>query len=943
MNETISNTAETEDDGRVNTQNVGAKILKATPGVETLISESADAKLDPFWEKHPDLFNEARELGAPLTAKDFKEQGFSFEKNADGEYHVLAPTPAYAEWKSSDDKENTAFRGYARENVGDRKNRSQKEELGSDNPENLKNKPWDDLIKDENVIRFVYDSLYPDGIKGGYKDGIIDKAIFDLRWSFPSENRMLKKIGERMTKEYGDAFARDEISLPVDDAEIVREVVAGQKNTGYYPTDAFRFRRQREEIMRKVASLQLDENLPQLIEKTRNNSADDREQGAYLALARGVFFPKTLAENPVALNAVFEELGIDKDSDRVTAEAIRGYALGKNKNKPGIKFFDLENKIVDLFEHDVDSKNHIFGVRDGVLNIKEHDSWLNSDREWKPVNPEISKKVMERIKVAEDGLIDKLNNNPDFEKTTKKEREKILEDEKHRVLDRLSSANVKHRKFDFGQYLDIKTLDIDGNGAITDFIDGIKSSERLGRFINTDDIRDALSIPDVEVGDMYKSAIREGLLQRLAKGIDTTPDRNKYNSWRLPDYHLTEIFETDEFKDNQERIGIDFEDSEIAEIAFDGFINTLNTTNGELSAQADWYYDNIFANDPGRFLEKVKALREQSGRGTKAKITRFLKHNPRAFQDKIKMEAEERFRKEIIGGKQKERISVLREAKRDDINKILDEYKEEIVDQIRGKNAEKIWTFDGLPTIRGIRMMNGGKEERKETPFDFGLEKGNALLKYGDFVEATFPDCNIHWFTDTFPTAAGNEVFDKGNSYIGFSFEFHGKLCVIAESLNNEAAMYLWRGKIGEDLNDDFRQMFDMARFDAKRSKDPRIVSVGHLDKEHFDDSLDETYQKAFLFFVTGRKSDVLYTAFGGKDGWERRRENVLGAWPLSVEHDYINYPEDLAGYHAWQQRQSEIQTRLRSAAEQGGQDAVKKELEKIAEEDYLAMYEGER
>jgi hypothetical protein len=337
-------------------------------------------------------------------------------------------------------------------------------------------------------------------------------------------------------------------------------------------------------------------------------------------------------------------------------------------------------------------------------------------------------------------------------------------------------------------------------------------------------------------------------------------------------------------------------------------------------------------------LSKIKAFREQTDNiGIKGKITRFSQNNSRAFDDREREEAARRFREELNSEQRVLNASVLKKVKRGDIKKFIDYYKAGIVGQVLAKGPEIIDTFDEKRERKG-RQVETGNDDRKETPIDFGCEKGKALLRYGDYVESHFPDSNVHWFIDQF--TMGTETFGSPHSYMGFSFEYHGKLCVIAESLDDEAAMYLWRGEIGEDLNDDFRQMFDMARFDAKRTDDPRIVSVGHLDKEHFDDSLDEAYQKAFMFFNSGDKREVLYKNYGGAEGWRNHRDAVLGAWPLNVEQDYVNYPEDMEKYHAWQQRQTEVRKRLTEALQRGGRAAMEEELKRIAEEDYRAMYE---
>lgn len=953
MNETLGSVNETENTNYDNSRDIGAKTLNTIPDVKNSTSELPDSRLDPFWDKHPKLLEEAQKLGAPLTVKEFKEGGYGFEIDASGEHHVLAPTQQYSDWLKSDGA--TPFIGVKQESIKDQEIKAQKEKiqtylenrkerLGLNNPEKTKSKPWDDLITDKEAINFIYDTLYPNGIEHADREEIIASVIGNLERSFPAERKILSKINKGMTMAYEDAFLGDNTSLHYNVAEEANKIYdADYFSSTYYGG----WKEQGSKIVGKVAELQLEENMPQILEKTNENLQKNKETAVYLALKNRSFFPRTLKENPDSINAVFENIGIDKDSDLVTIGALVGYGSRRKSIKnlePEAKAFDLENKIADLFENNIESEYHIFRRHGNNLEIfadrygrKPNDYTSQFDENWYSIDPEISKKVVDEIEAAEHSLADELSKDPEFEKTVKTRYEEVLENRKHNIVTEISFANTGDRDFDFNQYLDTKTLNLNADeyfNTVTDYIRDAKKTKSLGNFIDVDNIYDILNISSMEVGDEYENTIKAELLRRLSQGSVT--ERYRYSQG---EYYSTEIFRTEGFKDNQERLGIDFKDPEIMKLAFDGFINTIRMKNGEKSEQADWYYDNIFANDPGGFLEKVKALREQSkDRGTKAKITRFFKNNPQAFEDKIRVELDRRFYEEINSEKRAVKTSVLRNAKRGDINKIVNDYKSKLIDRVREKGADEIATFAGERRTYG-EQEEGSKKRQRETPFDFGLEKGNALIKYGNFIETTFPDCNINWFTDTFPKRGENsEIFDDQDSYLGFSFEYQGKLCVIAESLNNEAAMYLWRGEIGEDLNDDFKQMFDMARFDAKRSDDPRIISVGHLDKDHFDDSLDTTYQKAFMFFNSGNKDEVLYKNYGGQEGWSEHRDEVLGAWPLNVEQDYGNYPKDLDKYHAWQERQSGIKARLNSAMKQGGRDAVKRELEKIAEEDYLAM-----
>ena len=280
---------------------------------------------------------------------------------------------------------------------------------------------------------------------------------------------------------------------------------------------------------------------------------------------------------------------------------------------------------------------------------------------------------------------------------------------------------------------------------------------------------------------------------------------------------------------------------------------------------------------------------------------------------------------------------MLRAASRDDIKRLIEDRQRELLEEYKERGAERISTFTGQKTLRGEQEEREPKE-RKEAPFDFGIEKVRGLQKYANYIELNYPNSNLQRFIDTFPDETekngGKIKLDSTRSYIGFSFEYDGKTCAVAESFGDPAGMYLYCDELGSD----FKKMFDMSKFDAER--DPNIAVVDHLDKDHFDEDLDTSYQKAFIFFKSGDKGDVLYTNYGGQRKWRENQKREFPAWPVDISNEYQPYPDDLTEYQAWHERQDNVQDRLRNAIERGGPEEMDRESRRIANEDYDAAYE---
>ncbi|MBQ1387855.1 hypothetical protein IIY68_03645 [Candidatus Saccharibacteria bacterium] len=303
----------------------------------------------------------------------------------------------------------------------------------------------------------------------------------------------------------------------------------------------------------------------------------------------------------------------------------------------------------------------------------------------------------------------------------------------------------------------------------------------------------------------------------------------------------------------------------------------------------------------------LKGFRESElcGRGTKAKITRFLNDN-----EALTLYTELQKRNDAKNNEHRVvKTSVLRKAEPSDIRKLIRTRQEELIAKIEDSGAEKIHTFDETSSRENLEGADEYRSQRKadydRTPIDFGLEKINAVKKYYDFLDMNVPDSNPQFFVDTFPNEGQTEnnsggkfsyvKLDSTRSYIGFKFEYEGKLCAVAESFGDPAGMYLYCG----ELDSDYKKMFDLSKLEAE--KDPNVAVVDHLDKDNFDDDLDMSYKKAFMFFRTGDKRSVLYQTFGGKTKWESHQDSEFPAWPLGIMNDYKEHAEDIRRYREWQ------------------------------------------
>lgn len=873
-----------------------------------------------FFDKHPGLEDEMRAMGAPMDPAQFKEEGFVFARGAeDGSVHVWATTPEYKEWQKN------GGRGKKPKQYEDLEDRQQVEreieEIGG-------------AIPDKDTLDRMNETL---GLN------LSEQEIVSIGERLPRIISKLVKYEQHVMRELAEGYSNKIYSNILENAlnegntdlsseayildYLLREAIAAIFGQNDSPEKKIA-----EEILKKNNDTLID---GELIKQFKRRNTRAVPQAIEASIRKGKFPVGTIDEpNESARELIKKHFPLPDDlSFRIMRLALRGY-----------------EKIEADDEEKLDAYDHFFGISDNITHkIDDGRVWkigskfrvwgydfptrLDELSEGDDSNLYMRIKMIYERKIAE--LIERYNT-----ETLQEEVDKVPQIEASRLL---RSRELLKEDVNIGQYLSIKSIALDGELG-EEIISQIRDDECEG--ISSSELARAL-FKDRVIDIDYHQILQDVFKRYLAKGCVPLSGQNREI------VYLTEAFQTESFKENQAELGIDFEDPEIFDLAFEGFLNVIRTRNGETSEAADWYYDNIFVNNPEKFLAMVKSFRDNSkDRGTKGKLTRFLDRNPQAFADRARVEAERRLSEEIDAEHHSIKSSILRKATRGDVKKIIEEHKIAFIERMQDRQPEEVITFDGIG-ISDDPILDPEEQKRKEAPYDFGYDKARTLERWADYIKEMFPDCNLEWFVDFFPENEDQRfaetdtsdiplsIWERSNSYFGFSFVYEGKRCVIAESMNLESAMYLWCGEPDED----FKELFDHSKSVTKRIiDDPRIAIVSHLDKEHFEDSLNLAYQKAFLFFRTGDKSIVNYNIFDpnnpkkAREDWREYQQLEFPAWPIGID-GFSQYPQDIERYREWQTKQEGEQERLRKAMEDGGPEAARRESERIARENAERLY----
>ncbi len=656
------------------------------------------------------------------------------------------------------------------------------------------------------------------------------------------------------------------------------------------------------------------------IEFIKSSAVSDR-------IGSGSFMPNAIVNDKEKADRVLLECGVNKDSARTTALAIDGLSHVDEGQKKNISnYFKLEEKINQM----MDSRDFVFrysNYRGGRLYAKTryYNPWgdLKPWAKEKLLDPSITGMALDRLKNASREIIDEINGDPERMAEAKKE---VRANEESSATDDVIKARYP---INFDRLIKIKKIDC-GDKVLDYFVKKHSSSEEFSKVLSEYVDKKARTHIDAEVDVDYKKAIQDGLKTRLAKGV-------------IMDHYEridpTTIFETAAFKENKEKLEIDFADDEIFDLAFGGFINLLKNCNRGFHDETHWYYDNIFANDPDKFSSYVKAFIGRSNDGkTNRKLERFGGKNGNSLYY------------EYIQKKQRENhpeFEGIHDIKYGQIKHVNKQTMEDIVHQREITLLEKYEknkylkissTFDSKTgSVSGLVSQNGNSNGGVDLPpFDFGLEKGKALLRYASFIDENLPNSNVDRFVCTFKRENKDilpphimdqlglpklnpqqkyvdAVLNDPNAYIGFMFTFEGKRCLIAESLSETAGMYI----AIEDPNSGFKclDMFD----DPKSYSDnnPNVAEIDHYNRDNFFDSLDECYQKAFMVLRTGDVNSGTYKWLpntygpmkGNRQSWERLHNQQFPAWPMLFDNG--TQMDDLAGYQEWQEQQMQNQDKL--------------------------------
>ena len=732
--------------------------------------------------------------------------------------------------------------------------------------------------------------------------------------------------GSASSELFSDAFYdRLDVRYPVKNVN-----QAYSRRHGYYGYDP-KYSSSEIDVAERILDTQQRVLFAEKIEEKFSNLSpeekDDCKRGALTALVGGGLLGLKLSERKGQLDELFEKTGLDKNSLSLSTiveghHYLKGHVKDPDRSMEEFaEYFNLGSRI----NENIANPNSGLEWSHGKLSLKmQNGGWIDIDID-------IDSQTQEKIEQSRQGIISdferELESSGILEKGFSKKKKEFNDSVSRRVSDWQPGENlgfledISHLQSSRLDLYKLPEEDYSLERRLKSRLESKMQESELGHlFVGLFYAIDW----DVEVDGA--GALREALTHRLAKGIRAE------KSGEIS--YLTDIFETEEFKANQDDIGLDFESSEVFQAGFEGFINTIASTKGELSAQVDWYCDNIFIHDPEKFLSQLKAYQgsAECSRGLKAKIGRFLNRSDMIAefyrQQQLKQDSEMMMRQVEIENADKQpieptditkedieaiiapEVSILRKADQNDVLSLVRRRQEELVTAIEDMGAEKVRTF---PFVKEFPVEGGEAEystrsNGQRPPIDFGIEKVETEMKYYNFVKENIPDSNPQWFIDSFPgedrivenpeNRFDGVKLDSPRSYIGFSFEYEGKLCVVAESFGDPAAMYLFCGEPGSN----FKRMFDMSKLDARM--DANVATVNHLDKQHIDEDLDASYQRAFMFFRTGDKSSVYYGPIGTRSEWEARQDETFPAWPLGVTGDYGEYGDDIERYRAWQANQ---------------------------------------
>ena len=877
----------------------------------------------PWQERYPDLHKEMIDNHVPMDPKRFKEEGYEFIKHDDGSRHVAYPTPEYTEWLKAD-PENRGPRPLAHhEELAERTERerwSPTKEAAAP----LVSEFVDRLVSEENDEHRELKESLSDINLDRFKEKVVSRVAFLVDKERYILDKMQMLGGERKVWYRKREFSyEDSLSRALESGKTdLSDEACGRYLSEALPDIVIDDRPSNAE---RVAAMMLKESQKGLIgdeEFQKIVTANEECKGRVLrsSICLGTF--PIQSEGADKLLSDYAE----SDSDQITRYAFQGYRkIDDQEKREGYDaFFGISEYLVN------NPESGLIKYEDGSYGLSRA-SELHPFYSTMKLPSELSTKIEHKYDEELGKLVEHFRDDSDLLAAIEQAKEHFPQKTGDLILRKIIDGNIP----DINAYIDTKSVYLEApHGCIKALSD--KREDEWQHFVKSDEIANAI-FKEHPLDVDYESVLRAVAKACLYEGTHHLypGDSRKYI---IPQ---TAFFESESFLENQEKLGIDFSDPEIMEPAFNGFLNVLsadthNWRGGEKTEQLNWYYNNIFANDPDKFFMMEKAMRATSDNiRLKNRFTRFYKTCPEAKEDRERWESEERLRKEINNRQRAINPSDLVKLGRGELRKFLDDYKKELLKRMWGRPKVIIDHPDDGKDNPPERGPSGGGKEReiKEPPFDFTFEKICAFERYEDYINNNYPDSDIEEFRTSFAGKTFNDA------YIAFSFIHpNGKRCVIAEGLADRAAMYLGCFEV----DDDYLQLFDSFKREKRQSSDPNVVAIDHWGKKYFDKSLDTVYQKAFLFFETGDKS-VAHPSRkeqGGRKAWNERFNKELPAWPIDITGEAENYPDDLEKYKQWQGRQAVTEQRLKDAIERGGVSEYERERERIAEENYERIQE---
>lgn len=343
---------------------------------------------------------------------------------------------------------------------------------------------------------------------------------------------------------------------------------------------------------------------------------------------------------------------------------------------------------------------------------------------------------------------------------------------------------------------------------------------------------------------LEKKAIEDAIYNGLYRYNEDITYRQRieisYDPWSKLKQERKSLIVDDSVKllDFMKKFDVDIDDPEIRSKSYNGFINIINSVNGEYSKHANWYFENFkYANNIEEFLGSMAAAKELHERGFKAKLTHFMNEH-QVFDNSEVSEKQQR---------SPERLSDLENISNS--SKVSPEYFHDLIIKLKttyqldGDYFQETGNKSSNPNS-GIESPITPSRRMNEI---YGFMKVDHLDTWGQFIEDNI-DPNIGYYIEDFNS--DGQKSGSPSRYAAIQFAIGDKSCVIAESFNDNAAMYIATGEIGENLRDLFRSSKEDAR-----QKD-NVECIYHLDKDNINDSLDESFSKAFLIIAGANKKD---------------------------------------------------------------------------------------